>query len=72
MVWSFSKSDPAGKSFPYTVTMDGKTTQAGYNLHKNGKMRNASTNASRKIVQNKNGSLTVSGSGVPKSTCVKQ
>lgn len=72
MVWSFAKSDPAGNNFPYTVTMDGKTTQAGYKLHKNGKMRHASTNASRKIVQNKNGSLTVSASGIQKTTCVKR
>lgn len=70
MDWDFAASDPNGSLFPYTVTLNGKTYKSAYKLLRNGTMRHDQTRKRRKIVQNKDGSLTVTGNGVPTSTCV--
>jgi hypothetical protein len=72
MEWVFERSDPDGTLFPYTVTLDGKEYKAAYKLLKNGKVRHSKTNKSRKLVQNADGSLTISGSGVPTTHCVRR
>lgn len=72
MGWVFEKSDPNGTIFPYTVTLDGKEYKAAYKLLKNGKVRHSKTNKGRKLVQNTDGSLTISGSGVPTTHCVRR
>jgi hypothetical protein len=69
MKWVFEKSDPNGRKFPYVVTLDGKTYEASYRMLKNGKVEHSQTNKGRKIVQQKDGSLTVSGKGVPTTHC---
>lgn len=70
--WKFKKSNPQGNLFPYTADIQGKRINGSYKLLKNGKVRHADTNSSRKVVQNKDGSLTVSGNGVPTAKCIRR
>jgi len=70
--WAFKKSNPQGNLFPYTADIQGKRINGSYKLLKNGKVRHAGSNSSRKVVQNKDGSLTVSGNGVPTAKCIRR
>lgn len=70
MDWTFAKSDPNGKKFPYVVKLGSRTVKQAYRLHKNGTMRHNETNKTRKIVRNDDGSFTVSGNGIPTERCV--
>lgn len=68
--WKFHKSDPKTGHLPYTVVLNGKTIKNAYQVQKNGKLRQADSNASRRVARNKDGSLTISGNGIPTARCV--
>lgn len=67
--WRFQKSNPSGSVFPYTVKFSGQTLDGAYKLDKKGRAKHQQSNKSRKIVQNANGSLTVTGNGIPRAIC---
>lgn len=56
---------------PFQATVGGRNIKAGYKLTKAGKFRQINSNASRKIVRDDKGNVTITGNGIKKTVCPK-